>query len=188
LGGIWISDAQTGLVGDGSGYSLYRYNAADYSIINGAVNPLSTGGSAVWGNADLIALLAPEWGNNGKVKLLHPDLTPWKEYSVGMSPTDMKFWDTATDIQDNALVSVVKISAFPNPAQVGRVISFVSDKRIYGQLNLYNLRGQIVSSQIVSGKEFSLQTSGIPSGCYLYKLVNTGKSSTVGTGKIVICR
>jgi hypothetical protein len=183
LGGIWVDNANQGLVGDGNGNYLYRYDAEDFSILNDSSNPLPNGGSVVWGNDQLTALLYPNWGNNGKVRILHPDLTFWKEYNIGMAPTDLKLWTDETPVTDDYQTPLPQVKVWPNPANINNFVTFETDKIADGLVSLYNLKGQLVLTMpLQKGKStFNLSQSGqkFSSGCYIYK-IQPGKSKLSG--------
>jgi hypothetical protein len=186
-GGLWIDGSSQGLVGDGNGQYLYRYDALDFTVINGSSNPLPNGGMAVWGDNGLTALLQPNWGGNGKVRILHPDLTFWKEYSVGMAPTDMKLWSAPVSVSDESQTPMLTATAFPNPVRRGGTVTIETGKAENGTVKLYNLKGQLViTAPLRSGKAVldSSELSALPSaGCYFYR-INSGKAIT--TGKLLL--
>lgn len=186
LGSIWINASHIALVGDGSGNFLYRYNAHDFTILNDSDNPLTPGGYVVDGDHEQIALLDPNWGSFGKVRILHPDLTYWKEYNVGMAPTDMKLWQTGTALEDEVIPSL-SVKVYPNPAsRLGR-ITFETDKLTAGKLRIYNLKGQLVSSFPILSNKAVISTADLiaeqSSGCYFYRLTS-GQAQR--TGKFII--
>lgn len=187
LGNIWINSGQQALVGDANGYNLYRYNSENYNILNNPANPLSPGGSVVWGDDELIALLYPNWGYNGKVKILHPDLSYWKEYTIALAPTDMKFLPVITAIEDEYQTPAIKVSVYPNPARSGQDINFRFQDGIQGILKIFNTKGQLVYTSSANTNQFTIKASSFsqkqPSGFYLYKL-KTDKGSV--KGKLII--
>jgi len=189
LGGIWINASHQALVGDGNGMYLYRYNAENYSILNNAANPLSPGGSVVWGDSEIIALLYPNWSAYGKVKILHNDLSYWKEYTVGLAPTDMKFLSIVTANEDELQTPGLKVSIYPNPAYSGQDITFRFDRKLTGSLKIYNTKGQLVTTSIINSDQLTLKAASFPkkqaTGFYLYKLqTNTGTAQ----GKLLILK
>lgn len=188
LGNIWVNQQQA-FVSDANGYNLYRYNAEDYSVINGSANPLNPGGSMVWGNDELIALLYPNWGNNGKVKILNPNLSSWKEYNVGLAPTDMKFGIETTSNQNENQTSLAKITVFPNPAGLNSVITFNTGKKVNGKLSIYNIKGQLAMSMPITEEETQISAAKIiakyGSGQYLYK-ISSAQGDT--SGKLLIIK
>jgi len=187
LGGIWINGAQQALVGDGNGLYLYRYNTNDFSIINDASHPFTPGGSVVDGNNELIALLSPNWGSNGKVKILHPDLSLWKEYSIGLAPTDLKLGQSTTAIIDETLLPELYLTVYPNPAIRKGYITFKTSTGSDGTVSIYNIKGQhIFSVPFRSGIakiDSQIISAGKGTGCYFYRIKTFNK---VSTGKFVI--
>jgi YVTN family beta-propeller protein len=186
-GGIWIDGSEQGLVGDGGGQYLYRYNALDFSVMNDSSNPLPNGGFVVWGNDQFTAALDPNWGGSGKVRILRPDLTFWKEYTVGMAPTDMKLWSAPVSVSDDYQTPILTARVYPNPAMLNDIITFETEKAENGTVKLYNLKGQlVVAAPLRSGKAIlsTSERSALPSaGCYFYR-INSGKAAT--TGKLLL--
>jgi len=182
LGSIWINASHIALAGDGSGMFLYRYNAQDFTILNGSDDPLTPGGYVVDGDAEQVALLHPNWGGNGKVKILHPDLTFWKEYSIGLAPTDLKLWQTVTAVQDEVIPSL-SVKVYPNPVLQGQNILFELDHKSPSELKIYNIKGQLVFTQkSVTGQFFidgSFFRMNIAVGLYLYN-IKTNKTHING--------
>ncbi|MFO7660745.1 MAG: T9SS type A sorting domain-containing protein, partial [Candidatus Cloacimonadaceae bacterium] len=133
-----------------------------------------------------VALLDQNWGSFGKVRILHPDLTYWKEYSVGMAPTDMKLWQTGTAVQDE-VIPPLSVKVFPNPTSRHGGITFESDKLTAGKIRIYNLKGQLITSFAIqnNGAEIYIAdlVSGQSSGCYFYRLTS---GQVEKTGKFVI--
>jgi hypothetical protein len=182
-GGLWIDGSSQGLVGDGNGQYLYRYDALDFTVINGSSNPLPNGGMAVWGDNGLTALLQPNWGGNGKVRILHPDLTFWKEYSVGMAPTDMKLWTAEVSITDETQIPAPSVTVYPNPAAFSDILTFETGKAENGTLYLYNLKGQQVASVPLQKGKATLSPASFKgifaSGFYFYQ-IHSGKHKSAG--------
>ena len=198
LGGIWVKNSQQALVGDGNGLNLYQYNPESFTILNDPSNPLSPGGSVVWGNADFIAVLSPNWGSNGKVRLLHPDFTLWKEYAVGLAPTDLKFLPSDTNNDDETNFAVPGVTVYPNPVYTGQSIIFeLIQTNPYGKrgynnnshfnLSIYNSKGQLQLQQTVLSDKFAVSSLNFgakqPSGIYLYR-IETEQGAV--TGKFII--
>jgi YVTN family beta-propeller protein len=179
LGNIWMQSSSQALVADAAGINLYRYNPTTYAILNNAANPLANGGSVVDGTADLVAVLDPNWGGNGKVRLLHPDLSYWKEYTVGMSPTDLKLWQSSSASHDDQTTPLPTVQVFPNPARRDNLITFKTPTIDKGRIEIFNIRGQhLLSLPLQNGTvqfqpQTLLRTAG--SGCYFYRLTGTGK-------------
>jgi len=174
LGGIWIDSSGTGLVGDGNGTALYRFEAESFNLLNGSANPLSPGGSMVDGNAQLVAVLAPNWSGNGSVHILHPDLSIWKTYQVGMIPTDLKLGQTVTPTSDETCSPVTAAIAFPNPCKIGTSVHFNLAKNEIGHLSLYNTKGQLLLETSLTSEQPLLDTTllkgRIARGICLYNL------------------
>ncbi len=187
LGGIWIGGDGIALAGDAAGTNLYRYDASDFSILNGVSNPLPHGGLVVQGTDALVAVLDPNWGGSGMVRLLHPDLSFWKEYTVGLAPTDLKLYFDGTALHDEVQSQRSGVTVYPNPARLNGKITFRAPDEKAGIIGIYNLKGQLVSTfQLAQGKAETASAdlvSGSGGGCYLYR-IETGK--TVSTGKFIL--
>jgi YVTN family beta-propeller protein len=189
-GRIWINSQNKAYVADSNGSNLYSYNAVDYNIFNGSANPITDGGSEVCGTNNLIAVLAPNWGSNGTVKIFHPDLSAWKQYSVGMVPTDMKIAFNSSYVSDEVVHAPIAVTAYPNPVPKGAKLHFDLEKSMQAELRLYNLKGQLVSRQKLSGKGISIPTETLDSGCYFYKIssITAVNEKQTATGKIVVIK
>lgn len=179
---IWINPIGIAYVGDGNGSSLYSYNANDFSLLNPAANPLALAASEVVGNSSMIALLSPQWGENATLRILHPDLSPWKNFTVRMMPTDLKLQNTASG-NGSEVNTPPALMLYPNPAKTGAIVTIFSKESDFGQLEIYNIRGQMVGlSTLIRGKA-EIPTAGLPSGAYFYKL-NTAEGNQ--TGRFVV--
>lgn len=188
-GGIWINSQNLAFVADSNGQNLYRYNALDFSILNGADNPLSNGGSEIAGNSTMLAVLSPNWGSNGTVKLFYPDLSIWKQYTVGMVPTDLKLAGSSSSAWDENISPVHLLTAYPNPVNAGEILLFSSAKPLKTELKLYNLKGQRVLSLPFTGDKLSIPTRGLGSGVYFYKVTGRQQSGkALANGKIIVLR
>jgi len=189
LNSIWVKNTEQAFVADGNGINLYQYNPETSSIINGATNPITPGGSVVWGNENLVALLCPNWGSTGKLRVLHPDLSFWNEYALGMAPTDMKFEQTNTQSSDETNVPTLSVTVYPNPVLQGQDLTFSFGKAINGTIRLYNTKGQLVASKPFNSDKAGVSSSDLIShlsdGIYFYA-VEAGKTRT--TGKVIIIR
>ncbi len=189
LGGLWVKNTEQAFTADGNGLNLYQYNPESFAVINDASSPITPGGSVVWGNNELIALLSPNWGNNGKIRILHSDLSFWKEYNVGMAPTDMKFQSASTPVNDDTALPHPLVTVYPNPAYSGQDITFKFAKAIKGNLKIYNAKGQLVLSKpILSDKTTIIQSSYNTinsNGIFFYSL-EAGNNNI--KGKFIILR
>lgn len=184
-GRLWMFSDALALVADNSGAMLYRYNPTTYEILNGAENPLPNGGTEIMGTESYIAILQPNWGGNGIVQLRHPDLSPWKQYSVAMMPTDLKLYTQPSENED-LVAEVSRLNVYPNPLPHGAELSFTSQKSLHGELCIYNLKGQKVLGQPFSGKELRLRKTNLSSGVYFYRLQSSGKGTREYCGKLLI--
>lgn len=189
-GSIWISPLNEALVADSNGANLYRYNAMDFSVLNSSANPLSSGGSEVCGSASFVATLQPNWGDNGTVKILHPDLSYWKQYTVGLYPTDIKVYASPSPIQDEVQMPGLVLSASPNPVQSGQLLKLKAPFSLHAELKIYNLKGELLTKENMNGSDIAFSTAGLANGCYFYKLSGTDSQSKslFYTGKFVILK
>ena len=181
-GCLWMASDELAYVGDSNGAQLYSYNPTDFSLLHGSDNPLPNGGSEVVGNAGLIAVLNPNWGANGTVKLLHPDLTPWKQFTVAMMPTDLKLGYAASGNED-ATTPAAMIRVYPNPVARGQKLQLSNPAGLQGWVEIYNLKGQKVLSNMVDDRQSLIQTEQLAAGVYFYRLRGKGLDYT---GKFVV--
>jgi DNA-binding beta-propeller fold protein YncE len=181
-GNIWINEQGIAYVGDAGGFSLYSYNADDFSLINPASEPLPHAASDLTGNSSMIALLDPQWGDNAVVNILHPDLSDWKSFTVRLMPTDIKLLATTTGSTDE-INTPQAITSYPNPAESGAKIRFSASVETDGELAIYNLRGQKVQSQTMRKGSAEILLPRLPSALYFYRL-QSAKGSL--TGKFIV--
>lgn len=186
-GCLWMDGSELALVGDSNGSVLYSYNPLSFSLINGSTNPIQNGGSEVVGNAAFIAVLSPNWGNNGTVKLLHQDLSPWKQYTVAMMPTDLKLWTQPSEDSDQ-VGAVSTVCIYPNPSRQGEKLKLSSSQEFQGEFSLYNQKGQRVLSKNLHGQELNLGELKLGSGIYFYRVYSNGLPKPGYTGKLVILK
>lgn len=186
-GCLWMMNDSLALVGDNAGQVLYSYDPSTYQLLHGSANSIPNGGSEVVGNGDFVAVLSPNWGNNGIVKLLHQDLSPWKQYSVALMPTDMKLFSEPSETDDQ-VAALERLEVYPNPARNGVKLHFSSQKPMQGELCLYNLKGQNVHSQAYVGQGLSLIEPRLPSGIYFYRLYSQDKTVLCRIGKLVVLK
>ncbi len=165
---IWIDSQDTAWVAEGNGDSMYSYDALDYSIIHDPDNPFPVGASLVAGNDSLMAILQPNWGSNGVVKILHPDHSIWKNFTVGMMPTDMKLETIGSTSVDEALNPALCPGIYPNPARQGDWLG-IKNAPANAEITVYNLRGQkLMSNSIRAGEQ--LDSRSLIPGVYLYRI------------------
>ncbi|HNQ44372.1 MAG TPA: T9SS type A sorting domain-containing protein, partial [Candidatus Cloacimonadota bacterium] len=182
---IFIANPAQAWVSDSNGAVLYAYNPESFELINGGSNPISGGGSEIVGNASMLALLSPNWGGNGTVRLLNHDLGLLRQYTVAMMPTDLKLDYLETSTSD-LVAQAPPLRIFPNPVRQGSKLEVSSARPLYGEFCLYNAKGQKLLSHPLDGKSsFSLELK-LPAGVYFYRLPSSGKQSGLSTGKLVI--
>lgn len=183
-GCIWIGEGQA-YVGDSSGLVLYSYDPDNLEIIHGATNPISNGGSEILGTDSMIAILKPNWSANGTLKILHTDLSAWQQYNVAMMPTDLKMWAEPSSNAEE-LVPNLTIQVYPNPIRMGNSLHFEADKPLQAKLQIFNLRGQLISSDSFEGKAALELNRNLPSGIYLYRVSEGAKIQS--SGRFVVYR
>ena len=186
-GRIWISNDNTAYIADSNGQYLFSYNPLTYEILNGSTNPLPNGGSEITGNSSMIAVLAPNWSGNGTLKILYPDLSPWKQYTVALMPTDLKMGVSATSSYD-AVESLPALSVWPNPVRTGSKISFSASGPLYGEINVYNLKGQKFASIPCTGSSSLNMDVILPCGIYLYRVDDHQRRGPRITGRFVVVK
>jgi len=166
-GCLFMRGEELALVGDSSGEYLYSYDPLSYELYHGAADPIPNGGSEIVGTDTFLAVLRPNWSANGTVRILHPDLSPWKEYTVAMMPTDMKLGFAATSSDDQVAVPAV-LNAYPNPVACGSTLSFDRGAKGMDEIRLYNLRGQEIA-RTSRGKDSIAIPQDLPQGVYFYR-------------------
>ena len=183
-GNIWINGQGLAYVADGSGYSLYSYDANTFSALNPASDPLPYAVSDLAGTAGMIALVDPNWGSNAQVSVLNPDLSPRSTFTVGMMPSDIKMDVEPVSVSDQiAPVPQTLIKVYPSPLRASAELKLKSLARNAGEFRLYNIKGErIHSSHLYPGEEKTLSFD-LPAGTYIYSY---GSAGIRNTGKLVV--
>ena len=179
-GGIWMQNSGNAIVADSNGANLYRYHPETFALINGNANPIPNGGSEVLGNSGFVAVLSPNWGVNGTVKILHPDLSNWKQYTVAMMPTDMKMQTNSSDITQETIPNAMMV-AYPNPVKRGGVLTLKGFEAMDNEIFIFNVKGQKVAKYHIQGKSLSLPNLTMPAGMYFYKIAGSENKSKTGS-------
>lgn len=79
---------------------------------------------------------------------------------------------------------VLKLKAYPNPAQHSATIAFGRNLK-NAEIKIYNMQGQeVLFITEINSKEIKIETSKLPAGVYFYNLFE--KSKKLATGKLVI--
>jgi hypothetical protein len=181
-GNIWFDREGVAYVADSSGDAIYSYyfDGTDATVQTAP----AFNASEICGNEQIVAFMKPNWGDNGSVDIYHSDLSFWKSYTVGMMPTDMKLEAEPVSVNDE-VVPVAIFGVYPNPVREGASLKL--DGEIFGEttVSIYNLRGQLVKTNMLRQNERSLDISGLKSGLYLYR-VNDGK--TLASGKFIVIK
>lgn len=184
-GCLWMANQNTAYVADSNGVNLYRYDPQSFQILNGADNPLPNGGSEIVGNSALIAVLCPNWSGNGTVKILHPDLGLWKQYTVAMMPTDLKM-DSEPTPNDDALAPNISLKVWPNPARRDSMLGISTKSGLNADVHIYDLRGRKIASYPFREGNARISTQNYPSGVYLYRVVDSVDGSARAWGKFIV--
>lgn len=184
-GSIYIANPAQALVSDSNGAVLYSYHPSSFELINGGSNPLSGGGSEIVGSSSMIAVLSPNWGGNGIVKLMHHDLSPIRQYTVAMMPTDLKL-DYMPTSNSDALLPSPRLSLYPNPLRQGSRLEISSSEALSGELVIYNAKGQKLKSHPLDGKASLSIELKLPAGVYFYRFASSWKQALPTTGKLLI--
>ncbi len=77
-----------------------------------------------------------------------------------------------------------KWKLFPNPSNADFVVEFEDAKAEYSRLELFDLSGRIVESQIFNGPKISVNAKELKSGIYFVRIVGNGFSSVKRFTKI----
>jgi len=68
---------------------------------------------------------------------------------------------------------------YPNPAQIGSVLTIPSNSIGTASLKVYNAIGEVVTTkQVTMSKNVSIETANLTEGLYLYTIEQNGKSTT----------
>jgi len=86
-------------------------------------------------------------------------------------------------IQQNCL-STVKANLFPNPAT--EVLHIELNESFAGNIAVYDFSGRKIMEQNMNGNQCQLNTSTLPSGNYIYKLMN--ENTIFAQGKFVVTK
>jgi len=72
----------------------------------------------------------------------------------------------------------IMLSASPNPASASTKLNFNTGKDLNGHLSVYNIKGQLIYSNLVKGRGvITWNTSGLSMGTYFYRLAT--KNNTI---------
>ena len=173
-GDLTITPNGTIYVGDAQNVAVYAYDADTWEVMYSSAEPFTPGGSVVEANDTNLAVLGGEWGQNFTVNLYDLDETPLDEYLVGLYAIDMKFQPTVTAANENIIIEVPLINAYPNPFQ--EYVNFqLNDSRsniLY--ISIYDIRGRLVrkiaspANPVWDGKDKFNRP--VPTGIYLSRI------------------
>lgn len=191
LGNIWASANHKAYIAEAMNTGVYVYDTLTYDIIHSSSTPLTPGGSCLSGNADYLAVVDSQWGQNGIVKLVNWNDVVVQQYTVGLSPTDIQFFDESTPVADETASPMIKVSAYPNPFASEVHFSVLQDGRNInkGMIQIYNIRGQLVQRLSPPSDKWDgsdLKGKPCPNGIYLFKYMNNEKK--LSTGKVTLLR
>ena len=88
-------------------------------------------------------------------------------------------------IFDKNVVAYKTINVSPNPMSESAIIDFTDTPlSISSQLELYDMNGQLVKTQIINDKVFKFNKENLPNGFYIFKAMDG--ETVLGIGKIII--
>jgi len=210
IGGVTTNFAVTPenivYLGDGFGYSIYAYEADEFSVIYGSSNPFTPGGTMVAANEENLFVLGGEWGQNFTVKKYDFSENLIEEYTVALYATDIKLMPENTGVTDNQIpVTNYQLANYPNPFNPTTEIRFqISDFNSDYQIEICNAKGQMIKSiflsschpELVEGGEQFMQpviwnglnysNQPVTSGVYFYCLKVDGK--VLDAGKMLLMK
>jgi len=181
---VWFSSEGIALVGEALSTGFYRYDAHSLSILNSISNPLQPGAYAIDGNQELVALMRQNWGSPSLLYIRHPDLSAWQQYNLGLVCTDIKIYEAPTAVSDDA-VTAPGLNLYPNPARRSELLKLDNSSNKRSELRLYNLRGQMIHSQILAPglNELPLAPLTLAPGLYFYR---SGLGKSAVSGRLII--
>jgi len=93
-------------------------------------------------------------------------------------------WGTPLDFSVSSIHKPdPEILVYPNPASDYFRIT-LPDQYLPAQIEIYNITGKLVLNEILSEYNSGINTVWLPSGVYLYRIVNTG--SVIKSGKLLL--
>jgi DNA-binding beta-propeller fold protein YncE len=184
-------------VSDGFGYSLFAYDAENFSMIYNSSNPFSPGGTMVAADEENLFVLGGEWGQNFSVKKFDFNENLIAEYTVALYATDIKLMPEQTGVTNYELpITNFKLSNYPNPFNPTTTISFSTEQNEQNEIlevEIYNLKGQKIRQFSIFNLQSSIVWDGtdqtskpVSSGVYFYQLNINGK--TVESNKMLLMK
>ncbi len=179
-GNIWFNPEGVAFVADSSGDAMYSYYFDGFEAE--ALSAPAFSASDICGSDQFIALLLPNWGDNGTVEVYDEDFIPWGSYTVGMMPSDIKIWAEPVSISDEVAPAAI-FGVYPNPVHQSGMLKLEGEMFGETTVSIFNLRGQLVKKNMLRQNDRNLDISGLNSGIYFYQ-VNDGKSRA--SGKFIV--
>ncbi len=165
--------------------TIHALPSVSLTTSQGTVCTMSTGGNVV----ELIGL--PAGGLYGGLNVAGNEFTP---NSVGQSAVTYQYTDPTTNCSADIATTITvrnclsvkeqqaaRIAVYPNPALDGMVN--LENLSGMNRVIVYNILGEQVRMENVSGNSHKLDLSGLPQGQYFVRL--SGNNGTVHTVKIV---
>jgi len=78
----------------------------------------------------------------------------------------------------------ISLDVFPNPASDQVTFLLNSASPLQGQLNVFDLQGRLVATQVFKHNQFIFNANELPSGCYFFKL--TTEEQVLAAGKLLL--
>ena len=97
--------------------------------------------------------------------------------------TTMPVACTTTGINSAEIENNNRITLTPNPFSSAITININETNMVNGEVSLYNVSGDEVLRNGISGKAFVIETANLTSGIYFYKISSNG--NTIQTGRLV---
>lgn len=84
---------------------------------------------------------------------------------------------------ESPLPGMPPLTVFPNPFRGAAIFRFHTD--VHGQIMLFNLQGQVIRQEIISGPEFVFQRNGLAAGLYFFEVWDHS-GRLLARGKIIV--
>ena len=167
-------------LGDAMGSGIYSYNPSTFEILNSSSNPIVPGAQLVSTFEDKFLTLSGNWGENFAVKVFDSAFEELAQYEVGLTGTDLKVYNANTSNENETIEITSHSFNYPNPFNPTTTISYSLENSSNVQLNIYNLKGQLVKTLQNSHQEKGTHSvvwngkddrgNSVGSGVYFYKI------------------